>query len=143
MSADCNGCGACCDPVVNTVSPAELYDGTVDRSDHVYAVWMRKHLTPLPRRDITKLVPWFQGGGWSQGIIQGEARVLPSFAWRCDLFDPVARRCTDYDNRPPVCRDYPWYGDGPDPQKALPPTCSYRADAGLAVTEMPVEWRQR
>lgn len=48
----------------------------------------------------------------------------------CDQYDPRERACRAQDTKPPVCRDYPWYGEGPTPQRAaaLDPQCSYLGD---------------
>lgn len=152
MSAECNGCGGCCDPVVSAIAPIYLQDGTATQLvGRAEANWMRSHLTPMRRADGLKLVPWMRGGGWTD--IQGqrdnvtgklhlcEPVLLPSFFYRCDLFDTGTRRCSDHANRPNMCRGYPWFGEAPDPTKSVPPTCSYLADVGLPVAEIPVEWR--
>ena len=50
---------------------------------------------------------------------------------RCDAFDPATRLCTAQENRPPVCRDYPWYGKDPAGSGSGPllyRECSYLAD---------------
>lgn len=47
---------------------------------------------------------------------------------RCDAFDPVTRACTAYEDRPPICSGYPWYGKAPNRSKLLNPACSYHAD---------------
>lgn len=53
-------------------------------------------------------------------------------AWdtTCDLYDPITRRCGDYEHRPPVCSDYPYYSDGPNLARLdmLPERCGYRDD---------------
>lgn len=146
---ECNGCGACCDPFVTVVAPIHLRDGTANRLiGFEEAEWMRRHLTPIRRKDgLAQVSTWMTGGGWSDipkrnrdgRVIGFEVALMPSHFYR---FDPVERRCTDYDNRPPVCRNYPWYDGAPEAGKAIPPTCSYRADVGLPVAEMPVEWRR-
>lgn len=153
MTAGCNGCGACCDPFVTTVAPIHLQDGAADRViGREEADWMRAHLTPLRRKDgLARVKDYIRAGGFSDmpplrdrltGKLRFEVGLLPSHFYTCDIFDPVTRKCTDYDNRPGVCRDYPWYGSPPDPNKSLPTMCSYRADAGLPVADVPVEWRR-
>lgn len=139
MGADCNGCGACCDPFMMVWSPVdlELRGRELDPEDRAFYA---EHLTPIRRSDGRRMVGHWSSG-WSEVVFQGEARLLAAHYYRCDRFDPVTRRCADYDNRPTVCRDYPWYREPPDPRKALPPTCSYRAEVGQPVAEMPVEWR--
>jgi Fe-S-cluster containining protein len=151
VTAGCrDGCGACCSPFVTIVPPVALQDGTAERmyaDDPGMVDWMREHLTPIRRKDGLAMVPWMPGGGWSNvpaafddvgRVVMWEPVLMPSHFYRCDLFDEGTRRCTDYDNRPSVCRDYPWYGSAPDPSKSLPSSCSYRADIGLPVGDVPV-----
>jgi uncharacterized cysteine cluster protein YcgN (CxxCxxCC family) len=57
----------------------------------------------------------------------------------CDNYDEETRRCTDYENRPDICRRYPWFNGVPVPGAQLPPTCSFRADIGLPVEDVPVQ----
>lgn len=51
---------------------------------------------------------------------------------RCDQFDPRTRRCGAYAVRPPICADYPRYGQPltPDHAKAdaIPLVCAFQAD---------------
>lgn len=54
--------------------------------------------------------------------------AMPLFA--CDAFDPVTRLCTAHDARPPICRDFPWYGR-PDRSPRFGPRCSFWADVPL------------
>lgn len=86
-------------------------------------------------REAFALAPWLRGRMQREGD-----RLVPSFYFRCRHFDPDTRRCTDYDNRPAMCRDYPWYGGAVNFSAALPPTCSFRADIGevpVAITPRP------
>lgn len=134
MGASCNECGACCDPVVSPVSPQQLTNGVVDEVfGPQQARWMRDHLTPIrPRREgLAKVRDW--NSGMTEWLLRGEPVILLSWFYRCDLFDEDTRRCIDWDHRPAMCRGYPWYDDGPDERKALPPTCSYREDIGQPV----------
>lgn len=55
--------------------------------------------------------------------------------WSCDAFDQVTRLCTAHEERPPVCRDFPWYGREPDLITSLNPQCSYLLD--VAPSERP------
>lgn len=50
--------------------------------------------------------------------------------YACDQYDPEARACRAQETKPPVCRDYPWYRDGPTQERAsaLDPRCSYLLD---------------
>jgi Fe-S-cluster containining protein len=50
--------------------------------------------------------------------------------WTCDAYDPEHGTCTAHEDRPPLCRDYPWYGEQPSPDRAahFSRQCSYLAD---------------
>lgn len=52
----------------------------------------------------------------------------------CAAWDPETRLCTAHDDRPPVCRSYPWYSTGPRPDAIESARCSFWAD-------VPVEQR--
>jgi Fe-S-cluster containining protein len=49
-------------------------------------------------------------------------------AVRCDAFDQDTRTCTAYEDRPPICSGFPWYGETPSREHPLHPVCSYTAD---------------
>jgi Fe-S-cluster containining protein len=68
---------------------------------------------------------WHPAGAWRTD--SGESKL----DLRCDAFDPVTRLCTAREARPPVCRDYPWYGGDPVTSgraAELYGVCSYLAD---------------
>lgn len=128
---ECNGCGACCDPVVLPVSPGQLAAMGNRLAD---GVWLREHLHPMGRPEGRARQPWAKGKGWSERIDdEGNPIIEAVFYYQCDRYDPVAKQCTDYDGRPGMCRSYPWADGIANPGADLPPTCSYRADIGLAV----------
>jgi Fe-S-cluster containining protein len=135
---ECNGCGVCCDPFMMVYSPHDVIT-MGPRLDAEERAFYDQHLTPIRRADGRRMVAHWSSG-WSEIHIPGDGwQMLAAWYYRCDRYDPVARRCTDYENRPDVCRGYPWYGEAPDPNKSLPPTCSYRADVGKAVEPVEVE----
>lgn len=106
-SLGCARCGDCCDPVLlRPENVAALEDATTvgDEETKAFAAkhWHR-------RGDVDE-------DGW--------------VAYDCDHFDTETRLCTAGEDRPPVCRYYPWYLDGPTPGRAagLHPQCSYLLD---------------
>lgn len=122
-------CGACCDPVVLPYTREEVLRAPwlLDPADRAFVI---DALTPVRRRDGLRRASYLSAGVTVMGRPGSpESTVLAwSFFYDCRHFDPETRRCTNYDNRPPLCRDFPWYGDPPDPSKALPTECAYRAD---------------
>lgn len=136
MAAECNGCGACCEVVPLSYTQSEA-QGLALRGEVSWeeARWVVEDLVPISRRVVKESQPFYL----QQNVIPppdllfaGEVGILPYF-YTCTKWDPETRLCTDYENRPPPCRKYPWYDEGPNPAKALPPTCSYREDVGLPV----------
>ncbi len=47
--------------------------------------------------------------------------------YSCDRFDPQTRLCTAHEDRPPICRGFPYYGRETITVD-LPEQCSYRDD---------------
>lgn len=122
---DCGGCGACCDPVWLAMDPLEVARCLAldaagrrfsTREGEVNVRFIAEHMTPL--------VPQ------PESYYDGEpAATSGHTAWRCDKYDPVSRLCTAHDDRPPICRGYPWYGDEPRGNAtAVLPGCSHLWD---------------
>ena len=106
-------CGDCCDPVWYPFGPADIRQSaaTTRAADLVFAAahW---HAT-------------------------GERDDDGRHAYRCDRFDRETRLCTAHDERPPICRGYPWYDDvhrgasdraGPRQLVVLPARCAFREE---------------
>lgn len=112
MTAGCAACGRCCDPVVllHEVFTAQVAAARRDDvRDQPNAVFIAQHWHPVSAR----VDP--------DGVVRMDLR--------CDAFDPETRMCTAREKRPPVCREYPWYGDDPaDVARYLHPECSYLLD---------------
>ena len=102
-------CGACCDPVTLGVATVDRAFAFGPASPQMEWIW--NNLMPLKHR--------------------GDDGVL----LMCVNYDIESRACLAYDTRPPVCRDYPFYGKEADP--ALDPggriACGYQAEAGRTV----------
>lgn len=129
--AECNGCGDCCEVVPFAFGPEEVrwlaQQGEIDIPT---ATWAVEHLRPLTRRQVAECQPWRLRP--LTRTADGGVELFPRY-WTCDLLDPETRRCTDYANRPPPCRGYPWYNGEIRRDAALSPRCSYRADIGQPV----------
>ena len=142
---ECARCGNCCDPVV---LDDEIYErlgkywtsaaleGVPDpRTDEGWAAWLEVgHAVNDRERQIAKYIP---GSGYraDADFIATHWHPLSDDEYRCDAFDPATRLCTARDDRPPVCRNYPWYGRTPSAERYMNPQCSYLAD--LQPSERP------
>lgn len=119
--AECNGCGACCDPVV--------LRGAADLVITEHAAGL--HGVPRPESDAA-----FALAHWTR---IGDAPDGDGGLWTCDAYDRETRECGAYDDRPQVCSGYPWYGRAPDAGRELYAECSYRADLPPGAVLIPVE----
>lgn len=138
-TAGCAACGACCDPVpftrdehacVTQWSTAALEGVPDPAADDGWAVWLDGGWTDEGRD--TAITRYDPAGRWRQDADFIAAHWTPEgdTGCKCDQFNPATRLCTARDTRPPVCRDYPWYSDGPGAERAanLFRRCSYLAD---------------
>lgn len=115
-------CGQCCDPVMLPYTRIEaMTDQEIDPGQRK---WAERCLTAMSTREAFAKAPWLRGRALRDRF---EGFAQPFF-FRCSNFDPETKRCTDYDNRPSMCRGYPWYGAPPRPDASLPPDCSFRED---------------
>jgi len=138
MTAGCARCGACCSPVpftreqhddVSKWSTAALAGVADPGTDDGWAHWLARGW-PANGRDgaVGKYDP---ASRWRQDADFIAAHWTPDGdgGCKCDAFDPATAMCTAHDSRPPVCRDYPWYGREPGTGgMKLHPQCSYLAD---------------
>ena len=121
---DCAGCGSCCDPVWLELDALELATllarmqagARVSSADgEANLRFIGEHMVPLAEQPETYL----DGG---------PAATSGHTAWSCDRYDPVAKLCTAHDDRPPICRGWPWYGDPPYAMSSMPGECSHQWD---------------
>lgn len=147
-SLGCARCGSCCDPIIMTASNAktlrawssQALEGVPDPADDEgWTHWLNDGWAEDSRDDaIAKMRPDapdrqtadFADVHWH---LREEA---PDGAqhFDCDQFDPDARLCKAGEDRPPVCRFFPWYLDGPTADRAedLHSHCSYLLDLPAA-----------
>jgi Fe-S-cluster containining protein len=119
LRGSCNGCGACCKVLVLEQSPEDIRRmAALTRvlgipSDHVFAA---EHWRPITREEAMRLNPFYA------------SRLSPeAHLYSCDKVGGDGR-CTVYEERPLVCRGYPWYGQPAKALKLADPDCSYKAD---------------
>lgn len=119
---ECNGCGDCCESFpLNTPQRADVFARALLASPREMAKLKggdRKTLSWMA--NLTPVAGPFRAAS-------GELR----YEYSCPRFDASERRCTDYANRPAVCRNFPFYGR--DPQRypgddGMSPRCAFNAD---------------
>lgn len=118
----------CCNPVVLPFTKVDVELGIVQVGAEERR-WVLEDLTPMSRRDA-KVLAAYQFERPSMGILGGKPISDPPMYYRCRNFDETTKECAIYDHRPPACSHYPWYGNEPHPNMAIPPQCGYNLDVG-------------
>ena len=131
---ECNGCGGCCDPVFMPYSQEQAL-AYKDQIGPESMRWIQEDLTPMSRRQAKLREPKLVR---RLSKLRRQADAEPMHFYSCRHFDPDTRRCLIYENRPPVCRRYPWLLGKSVPGTPLPAACSFNADIG-----QPVELRRK
>jgi hypothetical protein len=86
----------------------------------------------MTRKEALEHQPWLKQTMWQRDI-NGQPTNL-TFYYRCIHYDPETRLCMDHENRPPLCRNFPWpEGSRPNRSLRLPPMCAFNADIGKPV----------
>lgn len=123
MTTCAPSCNAgCCSPVMLPYTVLEVMRNEAIAPEE--RRWAERCLTPMPMKEAMQKAPWLKG----RLLTDASGRITQPFFYRCSNFDTETRKCTDYDNRPSMCRDFPWYGEEPRGGATLPPDCSYRQD---------------
>lgn len=116
---ECNKCGACCRVLMLEQSPEEVQAiAAVTRvlgipSDHQFAA---EHWHPLSREEAFIRNPFYVAR------LPKEAHLY----WCDQLADDGL--CRAHDDRPLVCRGYPWYDQPPRAMPLADPECGYAVD---------------
>jgi len=112
----CNKCGDCCSVVALRYTKrmllARVKSGELDPKE---TKWIMKNLRRISRTSAARIL--------------GRQPNKSYFFYVCTIFDPEENVCSDYEDRPRMCKGFPWYGRTPDKDViANYPNCSYRAD---------------
>jgi len=115
----CNQCGACCRVLTLQQSPDEVQATAALTSllgipsDSIFAA---KHWQPLTREEALQRNRFY-------------TMRLPAGAhlYRCDQLGADGR-CMAYEERPLVCRGYPWYDQAVREMEMPDPDCGYFYD---------------
>lgn len=150
-------CGACCDPVWLSYDPAWLDEWTPAKiaavvaeydpaTDEGWQAWLDGRV-PVAMHGMVLNDKWreriielctpgsrrqrnadFISEHWT--VLTAPEPDAPVQSWSvvCDAFDAQTRRCTAYEGRPPICSDYPHYGEPINPDRYLPLTCAFNAE---------------
>ena len=103
-----------------------------------------KHWRQLTRREGLRRAPWFADAQRGKiGTVDAHGRAVEPVFYECDRYDTTTRQCTAYDERPPVCDGYPYYGGPKRTDGALPPACEFLRDRGEQPVPVEVMLQRR
>ncbi len=117
-----SSCGLCCSNLFVWDMTEKRMAELAKRADPIHedARFIAVHWKTIPNADATVRIPW------AKNVLDRLGKGVPVLFYRCDLYDEKRRRCTGYDIRPPICRDFPHYAEkGQDLTDRLSPGCGY------------------
>jgi Fe-S-cluster containining protein len=126
----CAQCGLCCEVIGIRADPAYYQRDPKDivwPGDEPEAVplifhefmWIKQHFHPISIEEAIAINPH---------IVDETTREGHSY-YTCDAYDKETKLCTAHDDRPAICRDFPWYGKSVNPYNLKSfPRCSYWRD---------------
>ena len=97
-SSACEGCGHCCSAFTLNTSISTIRQTASKRNDKRLLQWVTVDIEPHPDQATAGV-----------GIITSEVLDYGETIYRCTLLDPETKLCTDYENRPDICRSFPSY----------------------------------
>ena len=152
MTECAKDCGACCNPVIMTMQQVHFLRGWANRPDPkenqgglpAFVIETPEALEKA-REHIANGT--FMERHWIFNIrwVRKMASGLQLVGFNCPFFNESTKDCEAYDRRPPICRNYPFYGRDPSEVAEasvglqMPLKCSYWADVPLG--KRPEGWK--
>ena len=107
----CNGCATCCNLACSEFSPEELKT-KAEKGDNFASQFTKIFVPYKSREDAEKIYPEYLK------LLSGTLDEDVYF-YHCPKLSEC-KRCTDYENRPQICRDFP-----DNPLSILPESCGF------------------
>lgn len=146
-------CGKCCSPVVMTMQQVQFLRNWANRPDPEETPANLPNFAINTREALAKAREHIANGTFMERHwifnIRWVRRMATGFEYvgfNCPFFNEETKACGNYENRPPICRGYPFYGREPEDiaraPRALqmPLECSYWADVPLKAR--PEGWKR-
>jgi Fe-S-cluster containining protein len=139
----CNGCGACCNPV--TLLPERIaylmafyHRGNPEETPEAFPELDLADPAVMEQAKVHYHNARYVVEHWTDRTIDPDGVV----SLKCPFYDKYTGACKNYDDRPPICSGFPWYGEPVGvvtTTRQLPPACGYWLD--VPFTERPPGWR--
>lgn len=120
MSNPCENCGACCTifTLMDVKEKADYFkngytkDYQISERNARVLKWIEEDIEEIKHQDIIHFdvidIREMLYYNVSLGFIMLWYKKRKVQHFRCKLYDPVAQKCTDYENRPYVCVGFPY-----------------------------------
>lgn len=140
----CNGCGECCNPVTLLPERVAYLTRFYDRGNPDTEPEKFPELDLSDPVVLDKAREHYHNGRyvvehWTDRTLDPDGIV----SVRCPFYDKYTGACKNYDDRPPLCSGFPWYGKAPGEVttvRQLPPPCGYWEQ--ISITSRPRGWRR-
>ena len=106
MIERCRQCGTCCELIAQPVSPEELEKWNALECNR----FQREHFEPVEKP------------AEKPNLLMSNEEFELMYYYRCNLHDAKTGKCTIYDDRPAMCRNYP---QGVRPEQLSTDKCGY------------------
>lgn len=117
---DCAMCGDCCENIHLSVDRGSIVKALA--TGRVAGVWAKD-----ANFILKNMLP--------DGTVKRDGKYVKQ-TLQCAKFDKTTRKCTAHDERPQLCRQYPFYGKDPKDyggDTTMGGRCSFLADAGYKM----------
>lgn len=94
----CAKCGRCCEVIAVNGTKRQYKESNVSSAAFMLTHWHR-----VSRSEAVAT-------NWR--IVRSDKKRA-KYYYKCDQYDPDTKSCLCQEEKPPVCRDFPWYGTEP------------------------------
>ncbi len=108
---NCSGCATCCNLACSEFSPPQLEE-KAQKGDKFASQFMSIFIPYNSRGDAEKVYPEYLK-------MLDDAKETEVYFYHCPKLNEC-KRCSDYENRPQICRDFP-----DNPLSILPESCGF------------------
>lgn len=96
----CMNCGHCCRLIIMPINHEEFL---IRQNREAEFTFIRTNWTVISVEQALKIQPELR---FCTKKVLDKKTFLS-----CQLFDPVSNKCTNYNKRPKICSDFPYYGE--------------------------------
>jgi Fe-S-cluster containining protein len=97
----CKKCGSCCQAIWLRYSIKDIREILKKYPSNLDAIFILKNWERISYKDALKI---------NSRIKIFKKNYKKSYFYICNKYDKINKKCTIHDNKPRICKDYPFYG---------------------------------